>query len=64
MSLYPTVVCNDCLPHLIDGLHGEVECHELYDRPESGEGGSHADAGKTHFRDRSILDSLVSVFLP
>ena len=51
-------------PHLIDGLHREVERHELYDRSETGEGGSHSDPSEPHFRDRSVLDSLVSIFLP
>ena len=50
--------------HLIDGLHREVERHELYNRPETGEGGSHSDPSEPRFRDRSVLDSVVSVLLP
>ena len=52
------------LTHLIDGLHGEVERHELHDGTEAVEGGSDGQPGETDLRDRSVLDTVVAVLLP
>lgn len=49
---------------MIDGLHGEVEGHELADRTETGHGSTNGDSSETHFGDWSVDDALVSVFFP
>ena len=56
--------CPELILYLIDCLHREVERHELYNWPKPGKGGSHSDPGEAHFRDGSVFDSIVSVFLP
>lgn len=50
--------------YLIDGLHGEVESHELTDRSESGHGGAHGQPGEAHLRDGRVDHPPVSVLLP
>ena len=49
---------------LIYGLHGEVESHELNDRPQTVEGRSHSHARKTHLSYGSVDDTLISPFPP
>ena len=50
--------------HLVDGLHREVEGHELADRPQAVEGGADGQASKAHLGDRGIDDPFVPVFFP
>jgi hypothetical protein len=45
---------------LVDGLHGEVEGHELADRVETGQGGADGQTGETGFRDGTVDDPLLA----
>lgn len=49
---------------MVNGLHGEIEGHELTNGPEAVHGGSNGDSSKAHFCDWSIDDSLVSILFP
>lgn len=49
---------------LVDGLHGEVEGHELEDGPEVVEGRPHRQPCEPHLRDGRVDDPLVPVLLP
>ena len=44
---------------LVDRLHGEVEGHELDDRPQPGEGGADAEPGKAVLGDRRVDHAAV-----
>ena len=48
---------------VVDGLHGEVERHELDDRLQPRHGGADAQAGKAVLGDRGIDDALVAKLL-
>ena len=50
--------------YLVNGLHGEVECHELDDRPQSVEGRPNAETGEAQFGDWGVNHTLVSILLP
>ena len=43
--------------NLINSLHGEVEGHELENRPQVVEGCSHSKAGEAHLGDRCVCDN-------
>ena len=45
---------------MINGLHGEVESHELDDRPQAAHRRAGADAGKAIFGDRRVDHALVA----
>lgn len=49
---------------LIDGLHGEVEGHELAHRTQTGEGSADGNTGETHLGDGRIDYPLVAVLFP
>ena len=46
-------------PHLINSLHGEVEGHELKDRPQVVEGSSYCESGKAHLSDWCVWGTKV-----
>mmetsp|Transcript_1363 Transcript_1363/g.3497 ORF Transcript_1363/g.3497 Transcript_1363/m.3497 type:complete len:405 (-) Transcript_1363:77-1291(-) len=48
---------------LVDGLHGEVERHELADGSEVLVGGTDRDAREPHLRDGRVEDALLAVLL-
>lgn len=50
--------------YMIDGLHGEIEGHELADGSESSESGTNSDTGEAHFCDWCVNDTLVAILLP
>ncbi len=49
---------------MVDGLHGEVERHELADGAEALERRADGDAGEPSLRDRGVDDALVAPLLP
>lgn len=49
---------------MIDGLHWEVEGHELTDWTKTSHGSAGSDSRESHFSDWCVDDSLVSVLLP
>lgn len=49
---------------MIDGLHGEVEGHELAHRTQTGEGSADGNTGETHLGDGRIDYPLVAVLFP
>ena len=51
-------------PHMVNGLHREVEGHELADRPQPVEGGADGQASEAHLGDRGVDDPLVAILLP
>merc|ERR1719277_533416 len=50
--------------HLVDGLHREVEGHELQDGSETMESCSNSQSRESHFCDGGVNNSSVSVLLP
>ena len=50
--------------HLVDGLHREVEGHELENGAEAVEGSAHSKSREAHLSDGSVNDPLVSILLP
>eukprot|EP00053_Salpingoeca_punica_P008562 m.76658 g.76658 ORF g.76658 m.76658 type:complete len:418 (+) comp14651_c0_seq1:227-1480(+) len=46
--------------HVVDGLHGEVEGHELADRAEAGHGCADGHASETHLRDGRVDHSVAT----
>lgn len=49
---------------VVNGLHREVERHELDDRLGVVVGGADGETGEASFRDRRVDDALVAVLLP
>lgn len=45
---------------LVNGLHGEVEGHELADGVEASEGGTDGETAETRLGDRRVNDTLVA----
>lgn len=50
--------------YVINGLHGEVEGHELANRTQTGHGSTDGNTGEAHFGDGRVDHSLVAVFFP
>ena len=48
---------------LVNRLHGEVEGHELDDRPQPGKAGADAEPGKALLGDRRVDDAARAEFL-
>lgn len=68
MSAYPSSGhverLGGAVNQVIDGLHCEVERHELADGSKAGEGGSNGEPRESHFGDGRIDDAVVAVLLP
>ncbi len=51
------------IDNMINGLHGEVESHELDDRPQAAHRGAGADSGEAIFGDRRVDHALRAEFV-
>jgi hypothetical protein len=54
LSLSLSVSLSFFLSHVIDGLHGKVEGHELADGSQTGHGGADGDTGKASLCDGCV----------